>query len=44
MVNLIRLNITNEENIKLKIEKEEDIFDRGYELKKLRLTQLFLST
>tara|TARA_B100000029_G_scaffold329198_1_gene321532 strand:- start:766 stop:1572 length:807 start_codon:yes stop_codon:yes gene_type:complete len=34
-------NISNEENIKLKIEKGQDIFDRGYNLKKVEVDSTF---
>ena len=34
-------NISNEENIKLKIERGQDIFDRGYSLKKVEVDQSF---
>ncbi len=34
-------NISNEENIKLKIEKGQDIFDRGYSLKKVEVDSTF---
>ena len=33
--------ITNEENIKIKIEKGEDIFERGYQLKKVEVDSKF---
>ena len=33
--------ITNEENIKIKIEKAEDIFERGYKLKKVEVDSTF---
>ena len=36
-------NISNEENIKLKIEKGQDIFDRGYNLKKVEVDSTFPS-
>ena len=32
---------SNEENIKLKIEKEEDIFDRGYKIQKVKIDASF---
>ena len=32
---------SDEENIKLKIEKEEDIFDRGYKIKKVEIDSSF---
>ncbi len=32
---------SNEENIKLKIEKEEDIFNRGYKIKKIEIDSSF---
>ena len=38
-----KIQIINEDNIKLKIQQGKDIFDRGYILKKLKLTQLFQS-
>ena len=34
-------NISNEENIKLKIERGQDIFDRGYSLKKVEVDSTF---
>ena len=34
-------NITNEENIKLKIERGQDIFERGYSLKKVEVDSSF---
>ena len=34
-------NTSDEENIKLKIEKEEDIFDRGYKIKKVEIDSSF---
>ena len=34
-------NITNEENIILKIQKEQDIFDRGHSLKKIEIDSSF---
>ena len=36
-----RSEITNEENIKTKIEKGEDIFERGYQLKKIEVDSKF---
>ena len=36
-----KANISNEENIKLKIEKGQDIFERGYDLKKVEVDSSF---
>ena len=36
-----KANITNEENIKLKIEKGQDIFERGHNLKKVEIASSF---
>ena len=35
------LNISKEENIRLKIEKGEDIFDRGYKIQKVKIDSSF---
>ncbi len=36
-----KLNITNEENIKLKIAEGQDIFERGYDLKRVEIDSAF---
>ena len=36
-----RDDIVNEENIRLKIEKNEDIFERGYKIKKIEMDESF---
>ena len=36
-----KVDIINEENIKLKIEKGQDVFDRGYDLKKVEIDSTF---
>jgi beta-1,4-mannosyl-glycoprotein beta-1,4-N-acetylglucosaminyltransferase len=36
-----RDDIVNEENIRLKIEKNEDVFGRGYKIKRIEMNESF---
>ena len=40
-INTKKANISNEENIKLKIEKGQDVFERGHNLKKVEIDSSF---